>query len=122
MPTRSKSSTTISAGVRAAGAAIPVSEWIPPETCGEILLADFLEPAGITPYRLAKEINVPQTYISKILHGGGVSAEMGAKLDRYFGMSNGWWSGLQSDYENRIARRKIAEQLGRIQPVNSKEE
>ena len=98
-------------------AEIPVGGWIPPETCGEILLADFLDPAGLTPYRLAKDIGVPQTYIAKILHGGGVSPEMGAKLDRYFGMSNGWWSHMQSDYDSRIARRKIRDQLERIEPL-----
>ena len=99
-----------------APAEIPVGGWIPPETCGELLRLDFLEPVGITPYRLAKAIGVPQTNVSKILHGGGVSPEMGAKLDRYFGMSDGWWSGMQADYNNRIARKKIAAQLERIEP------
>jgi addiction module HigA family antidote len=121
MPAMSKSLNTTNRKEHVVDVEIPVGGWIPPETCGEILRQDFLEPAGITPYRLAKAIGVPQTYIAKILNGGGISAQMGAKLDRYFVMSNGWWSRMQADYDNRISRRKIADQLDRIEPLNQRE-
>jgi addiction module HigA family antidote len=90
MPTMSKSPTIIEPG-----------DPIPLETPGDILRQDFLEPAGITAYQLAKAIGVPPMYISKILHGGGVSPKMGILLDLAFGMSSGFWSRLQAEYDTR---------------------
>jgi addiction module HigA family antidote len=87
---------------------------IPLETPGDILRQDFLEPAGISAYRLAKAIGVPPMYISKILHGGGISAEMGILLDIAFGMSPGFWSRLQAEYATRIARRKLGDKVDNV--------
>ena len=40
-----------------------------PITPGEILLTEFLEPLGISQYRLAQATGLPQTRISEIVHG-----------------------------------------------------
>ena len=63
---------------------------------GEILLEEFLKPMGITQYRLAKEIGVPQRRIGEIVAGTrGVTADTGLRLARFFGMSEDFWIGLQ---------------------------
>src|SRR5207237_860906 len=72
---------------------------------GEILLEEFLKPMGITQYRLAKEIGVPQRRIGEIVAGArGVTADTGLRLARFFGMSEGFWIGLQMDYEAANAK------------------
>ena len=84
---------------------------------GEILNEEFLELAGLTQYALAKEIGVPQTRISEIVSGKrSVSAETGLLLDKFFGTSEGFWSRLQADYDNALAKGAIADQLAGIKP------
>ena len=84
---------------------------------GEILLEEFLKPMGITQYRLAKEIGVPQRRIGEIVSGTrGVTADTGLRLSRFFGMSEGFWIGLQVDYEAAQARDTLAKTLANITP------
>jgi addiction module HigA family antidote len=65
---------------------------------GALLREEFLETMGLTPYRLAKDIGVPLTRITAILaEARGVTADTGLRLDRYFGLSEGYWLGLQQD-------------------------
>ena len=61
---------------------------VPYPTPGEILAEEFLGPMGISPYRLAKDIGVPQIRISEILAGKrAVTVDTGLRLSRYFGMN-----------------------------------
>ncbi|HRQ63510.1 MAG TPA: HigA family addiction module antitoxin [Xanthomonadaceae bacterium] len=84
---------------------------------GEILLEEFLKPMGITQYRLAKEIGVSQRRIGEIVAGTrGVTADTGLRLARYFEMSEGFWTGLQMDYEAAKAKDALAKTLSRIRP------
>ena len=84
---------------------------------GELLLEEFLEPMELTPYRLAREIGVPLTRITAILGGSrSVTADTGLRLDRYFGLSEGYWYGLQQDYDLRQAKRLLGPKLARIKP------
>ena len=84
---------------------------------GEILLEEFLKPIGITPYRLAKDIGVPQGRIGEIVSGvRGVSADTGLRLSRFFGMSDGFWTGLQMDYDAAKAKDSLAKTLAKIKP------
>lgn len=84
---------------------------------GEILLEEFLKPMGITQYRLAKEIGVPQRRIGEIVAGTrAVSADTGLRLSRFFGMSEGFWIGLQMDYDAAKAKDTLAETLANITP------
>jgi addiction module HigA family antidote len=67
---------------------------------GEILMEDFLLPMGISAYRLAKEINIPQTRISEILKGRRrVTADTALRLSLFFGNSVKFWMSLQDDYD-----------------------
>jgi len=87
---------------------------------GLILREEFLEPMGITDYHLAKAIGVPQTRISAITHGKRrISADTGLRLSRYFGMSDGFWTGLQADYERELAKDQLGDALDAIHPIAS---
>lgn len=72
---------------------------------------------GITQYRLAKEIGVPQRRIGEIVAGKrSVSADTGLRLSRFFGMSEGFWVGLQLDYDSALTKDALAKTLAKIKP------
>lgn len=74
---------------------------------GRILKEDWLDPLGITAYRLAKSIRVPLTRIAAILAGKrAISADTALRLARYFGTDAQSWVNLQAHYELETARRK----------------
>lgn len=86
---------------------------------GALLREEFLEPMGITAYRLAKEIDVPLTRITAILDGKrSVTADTGLRFDRFFGLSEGYWLGLQQVYDLRQAKRQLRRTLERIRPYS----
>ena len=89
---------------------------------GEILLEEFLKPMGITQYRLAKEIGVPQRRIGEIVAGTrSVTPDTGLRLSRFFGMSENFWTGLQLDYDAAKAKDLLAKTLTKIRPWKSLE-
>ena len=95
-----------------------MARQVPYPTPGEILREEFLEPLGITQYRLAKEIGVPQARIGEIVSGKrSVTADTGLRLSRFFGMSDGFWTGLQLDYDTAMARERLAKTLEKIKPL-----
>ena len=90
---------------------------VPYPTPGEILMEEFLRPMGLTQYRLAKEISVPQRRIGEIIAGKrAITTNTGLRLSRYFGLSDGFWERLQIDYDLAIAKDKMAETLNGIRP------
>jgi len=75
---------------------------------------------GITQYRLAKAIGVPQRRIGQIVSGDrAVTADTGLRLSRFFGMSEGFWTGLQASYDRAKTKDAIAEELARIEPFEA---
>ena len=71
---------------------------------------------GITRYRLAKEIGVPQRRIGEIVMGKrAVTPDTGLRLSRFFGMSDGFWVGLQTDYDLAVTRHAMQAVLNKIQ-------
>lgn len=67
---------------------------------GEVLSEEFLIPNNITPYKLAKDIGVPQTRISEIIKGNRrITADTALRFSKYFGTSAKFWLGLQDDYD-----------------------
>ncbi|MDG2990846.1 HigA family addiction module antitoxin [Candidatus Synechococcus calcipolaris G9] len=77
---------------------------------GEILKLEFLEPLGITPYKLSKDIQVSQTRISEILKGKrSITADTALRLSRYFGTSPEFWVNLQAHYDLTQAHEDNAE-------------
>jgi addiction module HigA family antidote len=90
---------------------------IPNPTPGEILLLDFIEPMGLTQNALARAIGVPPRRINEVVLGKrAMTADTDLRLARYFGLSDGFWLGLQSDHDLMRQRRKIAAELERIEP------
>jgi addiction module HigA family antidote len=88
---------------------------VPYPTPGEILLEEFLKPMGITQYRLAKEIGVPQRRIGEIVAGKrAITVDTGLRLSRFFGMSDGFWIGLQIDRDTAVAKDALADVLKQI--------
>jgi antitoxin HigA-1 len=79
---------------------------------GEILLEEFLEPLGISQYRLAQDIGVPAMRINRIIRGErGISADTALRLARYFGMSIEFWTGIQTHYEVEVAKMNLGDRL-----------
>ena len=67
---------------------------------GEILLAEFMEPFELTNYRLAKDLDIPESRIGKIVKGERrITADTALRLEMYFGMDASFWLGLQNDYD-----------------------
>ena len=89
----------------------------PNPTPGEMLLLDFIEPLGLTQNGLARAIGVPPRRINEIVLGKrAITADTDLRLARYFGVSEGFWMGVQADYELMERRREIAADLARIEP------
>lgn len=78
---------------------------------GEVLNLEFLQPLGISAYRLSKDLKIPQTRISEIIKGKRrITADTALRLSKYFGNSAKFWLGLQVDYDIEEERNeKIAE-------------
>jgi addiction module HigA family antidote len=94
-----------------------IIDKIPDPTPGDILLLDFIEPMGLTQNGLARPIDVPPRRINEIVLGKrAVTADTDLRLARYFGVSDGFFLGLQSDLDLLRQRRKIAADLARIEP------
>lgn len=85
---------------------------------GELLREEFLKPMGITAYRLAKDIDVPEQRIGAIVREQrGISADTALRLSRYFGMSESYWTNAQAHYERETVKDKVGEEIERIRPV-----
>jgi len=84
---------------------------------GEILMKEFLKPMGLSQTSLARAIGVPPRRINEIVLGKrAVTADTDLRLARYFGMSEGFFIGLQTDYELMERKRSIGEKLKAIKP------
>ena len=85
---------------------------------GEVLLVEFLEPLGLSHYRLAKDLKVPARRINEIVHGDrAVSADTALRLARFFGTSGRFWLNLQAAYDLDIERDRLGARLERDVPV-----
>lgn len=81
---------------------------------GEVLLEEFLNPMGISQNKIARDIGVPPRRINEIVHGKrAITADTALRLARYFGTSEGFWMGLQTDYDLEEARKRLGDRLER---------
>ncbi|MEZ5309831.1 MAG: HigA family addiction module antitoxin [Microthrixaceae bacterium] len=89
-----------------------------PITPGEILRTEFLEPLGITQYRLAQATGLSQTRISEIVRGKRrISPDTALRFSRAFGVSDGFWIAIQNDYDLEIALDTHSEELAAIETL-----
>lgn len=76
------------------------NDLLAPVHPGEVLAEEFLEPLGLSQYRVAKEINIPIRRINKIVHSNrAITADTALRLARYFGTSPRFWMNLQAQYD-----------------------
>lgn len=79
---------------------------------GRILLREFLEPLGLSQYRLAKGISVPPRRINEIVHGKrSVTADTALRLSRFFGTSDRFWLNLQTRFDLEVEKDRLGELL-----------
>ena len=81
---------------------------------GEVLREDFLEPLGLTQYRLARSLTVPPRRINEIVHGKrAVTADTALRLARFFGTSERFWLNLQTGFDLEVERDRLRHRLSR---------
>jgi addiction module HigA family antidote len=106
VPPLAKSSTTIDS-----------EKLLPNPHPGEILLEEFLSPMGVSQNRIARALHVPPRRINEIVLGKrSITADTDLRLARYFGLSEGFFLGLQADFDLMQRRRQIAGDLDAIAP------
>lgn len=75
-------------------------------------MEEFLEPMGISQYRLAKDISVPPRRINEIVHGKrAITPDTALRLSRFFGMSERFWVNLQARYDLEIEKDRLQDRL-----------
>ena len=85
---------------------------------GEILKEEFLEPMGITVYRLSRETGLSQTRLSQITKGSrSITAETAVKLGKFFNIPAEFWMNLQSLYDLEEAHEQYKKELKSIHPI-----
>ncbi|HET8997109.1 MAG TPA: HigA family addiction module antitoxin [Acetobacteraceae bacterium] len=91
---------------------------LPPVHPGEQLREEFMQPLGLTAYRLAKDLNVPVTRIQAIIaERRGITGDTALRLGRYFGTTPEFWLNMQRDFELEQAIEALGERLEReVQP------
>ena len=88
---------------------------------GEVLAEKFLGPMNISQNALAKALGIPQNRLSDIVNGKRrISADTDLRLCRYFGLTDGYFTGIQMDFERIAARQRIQAELEKIVPLKEK--
>ncbi len=79
---------------------------------GEVLQEEFMEPLGLTQYRVAKATGVPARRINEIVHRKrAVSADTALRLARLFGTTAEFWMNLQALYDLERARDRVGTEI-----------
>ena len=85
---------------------------------GEILLEEFLKPLDLSQNKLARDIDVSPRRINEIVHGlRAITADTDLRFSRAFGTSEGFWLGLQADYDLEEQKNKIDKKLNKIKLI-----
>ena len=92
-------------------------DWLHNSHAGELLVSEFMEPLGLTAEALADELRIDVAQLQAVIDGEtAMDAELDLRLARYFRMSEGFFLGLQDDYELLEAKRALNGDLERIVP------
>lgn len=92
-----------------------MNEYIETPKMSEILSENFLEPLGISAYKLAHDIHVPVSRIQDILHDRRkITVDTSVRLGKYFGISEKYFLNLQNDIDIRNLLHENAEELNQI--------
>lgn len=86
-----------------------------PISPGEILVTEFLEPLGISQYRLAQATGLSQTRISEIVRGKrGITVDTALRLSKALGVDERFWLNVQVDYDLEVERDLHADDLAKV--------
>ncbi len=97
-----------------------MAEDIKTPNMGEILLEEFMEPTGVSAYRLAREIHVPVSRIQDILHGRRkITADTSIRLAKFFGVSENYFLNIQNDIDIREIKMSNNEDIESITPLKT---
>ena len=94
---------------------------LPPIHPGEILLEEFMKPLGLSQNALARALSVPPRRVNEIvLEKRAISADTALRLARFLGTTAELWTGLQADYELRLARYEKQREIERdVEPMSA---
>ena len=96
-----------------------MADYIDTPKISEILYEEFMEPFGISAYKLAQAIHVPVSRIQDILHDRRkITADTSLTLAKYFGVSDRYFLDMQNDIDVRELRLSMAEEMEMIHPYN----
>ena len=97
-----------------------MTNHIPTPKISEILLEEFMEPMGISAYKLAQAIHVPVSRIQDILHDRRkITADTSLRLAKFFGVSDRFFLDIQNDIDMRELKETIASEIAAIRPYRS---
>lgn len=87
-------------------------------TVGEILKEEFMEPMGISAYKLAQDIFVPTSRVQDILHDRRkITVDTSLRLGKYFGVSDEYFLKLQNDIDIRTAKLALKDEIAKIETI-----
>ena len=93
---------------------------IPTPKMSEILWEEFMEPMGVSAYKLAQAIHVPTSRIQDILHDRRkITADTSLRLAKYFGVSDRYFLDMQNDIDVRELKVRMSKEIGNIRPYQS---
>ena len=96
-----------------------MSKRITTPTMGKILKEEFMDPAGLSAYKLAGAIHVPTSRIQDIIHDRRkITADTSLRLAKFFGVSDSYFLDLQSDIDIRILKESMSEEIDEIYPLD----
>ena len=98
-----------------------MDKYIETTSIGEVLSEEFMQPYGISAYKLAKDINVPTSRIQDILHNRRkITADTSLRLAKYFGVSDRYFLDVQNDIDIRNIKISIMSEIATIPTIVAK--
>lgn len=89
-----------------------MSHQLPNIHPGRVLSEEFLKPLRLSQNRLARELGVTPRRVNEIvLRKRAISPDTALRLARFFGNSERFWLGLQTDYDLEEARRQVGKKV-----------
>ncbi len=96
---------------------IVVNNWNDPIHPGEILREE-IETIGISPWRMARLLQIPNNRLYGILEGTrSITADTALRLSKFFGTSPQFWLNLQQSYELDVALQGEVKGIDKITPL-----
>lgn len=97
-----------------------MADYIATTKMSEILIEEFMEPLGLSAYKLAQEIHVPTSRIQDILHDRRkITPDTSLRLAKFFGVSDRYFLDIQNDIDLRELKESIKSEINSIRTYNA---